>query len=76
MAECHKNKNLNGNIIFAFDKRQMNTKLIVGATAGYLAAVNVGAAALFYYDKQQALNHGWRVSGSASHPDRAALLFA
>jgi hypothetical protein len=43
----------------------MNTKLIVGATAGYLAAVNVGAAALFYYDKQQALHNGWRVSRSA-----------
>jgi len=39
----------------------MNTKLLVGATVGYIAVVNAGAAALFYYDKQQALNNRWRV---------------
>ncbi|KAF2071213.1 hypothetical protein CYY_007465 [Polysphondylium violaceum] len=31
---------------------------------GYGAAVNVGAAGLFYYDKQQAIAHKWRVRES------------
>jgi hypothetical protein len=33
--------------------------LLIGG--GYLAAVNAAAVALFYYDKQQATTHGWRV---------------
>jgi hypothetical protein len=28
---------------------------------GYFAAVNVAAVGLFWYDKQQALRHSWRV---------------
>ncbi len=35
--------------------------MIVGA---YLVAVNVGAAGLFYYDKQCAIRHQWRVRES------------
>jgi uncharacterized membrane protein YsdA (DUF1294 family) len=32
------------------------------AIAGtYLVGINAAAVGLFYYDKQQALNHGWRV---------------
>lgn len=29
---------------------------------GYLAAMNVGSAAVFYHDKQSALRGHWRVS--------------
>jgi len=35
--------------------------LVVGA---YLTVVNVGAAGLFYYDKQCAIHHQWRVRES------------
>eukprot|EP01132_Coremiostelium_polycephalum_P001928 gene1928-2363_t len=31
---------------------------------GYIVSVNVGAMGLFYYDKQQAIQHKWRVRES------------
>jgi len=40
--------------------------MIVGA---YLVAVNVGAAGLFYYDKQCAIRHQWRVRESTLSPE-------
>ncbi|KYQ93995.1 hypothetical protein DLAC_04890 [Tieghemostelium lacteum] len=36
-------------------------KLILG---GYAVSINVGSAGLFYYDKQQAIQHKWRVRES------------
>ena len=30
--------------------------------AGYLAAINLGSAAIFYYDKESARHGQWRVS--------------
>lgn len=36
----------------------MNSRSLI---IGYFSAVNVGSAGLFWYDKRQALNRGWRV---------------
>ena len=38
-----------------------SSPLLLAATGGYLAVINLAAVGLFWYDKQQALNKGWRV---------------
>eukprot|EP01027_Heterolobosea_sp_BB2_P011148 GEZU01016254.1.p1 GENE.GEZU01016254.1~~GEZU01016254.1.p1 ORF type:complete len:118 (-),score=10.15 GEZU01016254.1:831-1184(-) len=42
----------------------MNTNkkgVMAGLVGAYFVLVNAGSAALFWYDKQQAINGGWRV---------------
>ena len=39
-----------------------STSLMTTLVVGYLAAVNAGSYALFWWDKQQANSRGWRVS--------------
>lgn len=48
-------------------KPTMFTSNIYFLFVAYLAVVNVGAASMFWYDKFQAQNNGWRVSESALH---------
>jgi hypothetical protein len=41
-----------------------NTKLLAATVvSAYVVSVNTGAAALFWFDKQQAIKQQWRVSG-------------
>jgi uncharacterized membrane protein YsdA (DUF1294 family) len=41
-----------------FVENNRNLSITIGA---YIIVVNVGAAGVFYYDKQQAIHHKWRV---------------
>lgn len=40
----------------------MSGSRAVQLSVGYVAAINVGSAAVFYYDKQSARQGQWRVS--------------
>jgi uncharacterized membrane protein YsdA (DUF1294 family) len=39
----------------------LGTRAIMMVAGAYLIGINTAAVGLFYYDKQQALSHGWRV---------------
>lgn len=48
-------------LLVVMSAQSLSSKALLTIGGIYLSGVNVGAAALFWYDKQQALRHGWRV---------------
>lgn len=41
--------------------QNLGTRAVLLTTGAYLVGINAASVGLFYYDKQQAVNHEWRV---------------